>query len=57
MFRFDENVESMTGEGEDEEWNSIVETTYEVAKAMFGRKKAYDEIIAKGLDIAGEYQV
>ena len=46
----------MAGMNEDD-WKSIVETSYEVTNEMIGRTKAYDQIIAKGLNIAGKYQV
>ena len=47
----------MIGVSEDDEWKDILESTYKVANEMIGRKKAYDETIAKGLNIAGKYQV
>ena len=47
----------MDKKAEMDDWQSVVETTYEITKIMFGRGKTYDLTIANTLGIAGEYQV
>ena len=47
----------MTERSEQEDWESIVETTDKITETMIYRGKAYDLTIAKALRIAGRYQV
>ena len=46
---------NVANEGDD--WRSIVDAIYEVTNEMMGRSKAYDQTMAKGLNIGGKYQV
>ena len=41
----------------DENWEQIINTTYEVCEDQMGRGKNFIDSLAKALNIAGDYQV
>ena len=41
----------------DDDWDAIVETTYDVANQHYSMGEPYDFILARVLRVAGEYQV
>ena len=47
----------MASNREDEEWDSIVQVTYDEAQKRFSSDQAFDLEIARVLKVAGDYQV
>ena len=41
----------------EDEWNSVVDKVYEVVKDKIGRGTAYDETLARVLNVSAYYQV
>ena len=40
-----------------EDWENVIETTSDVVEDQLGRGRAFDRILARTIEVAGQYEV